>query len=242
MAMLCTDRDERMGETTTVADVQQLSVAVLARRCREEVERFLRRESSRDTFGLELFRRAVCEHDDRAWTAIFDQYGGLVRAWLQRHPAWLSVDDDADYCVNCTFERFWVAVDSDRFASFPSLAAVLRYLKLCAHSVLLDALRVREGTRRLSCVQQVAEMRASGDAMAPCDGVMANELWNAVVAAAQDEKEILVARLCLVLGMKPGEVYALHPERFADVVEVYGTKRNLLDRLRRNPVIQQFLA
>jgi hypothetical protein len=225
-----------------MVEVRRLSVAALARQCREEANRFLRRESSSGTFGLELFRRAVCERDERAWAAIFDLYAGLVRAWLHRHPAWPSVNDDADYCANCAFERFWTAVDPDRFASFPNLAAVLRYLKLCAHSVLLDALRAQEGAHRLSCNEKAVEMRASGDAMTLCDDITANDLWNAVIAAAQDEKEVIIARLCLVLGMKPGEVYALHPERFADVVEVYCTKRNLLDRLRRNPAIQHFLA
>ena len=56
-----------------------------------------------------------------------------------------------------------------------------------------------------------------------------------------DQAERLVARLCLVLDLKPREVYERHPDRFADVADVYRVKRNLLERLRRSPAIRRFL-
>ncbi len=67
------------------------------------------------------------------------------------------------------------------------------------------------------------------------------ELRRAIDAELHDEAERLVAHLCLVLDLKPREVYERHPDRFADVADVYRVKRNLLERLRRSPAIRRFL-
>ncbi len=67
------------------------------------------------------------------------------------------------------------------------------------------------------------------------------DLWQAIMAEVQHEDECLVARLCLVFHLKPSEVYAGHPDRFGSVQAVYRVKRNLLDRLHRDPAIRQLL-
>ena len=66
-------------------------------------------------------------------------------------------------------------------------------------------------------------------------------LWRAIEGEARGEDERLVARLCLGEGLRPGEVHARHPERFADVAAVYRVKRRLLDRLGSSPAIRRFL-
>jgi hypothetical protein len=236
------DRDnmQRMGDVET--NLRALSGAALTLRCSEETAKYLRRETNRDEFGLELFRRAICDRDEAAWESIFIIYHGLVRAWIQRHPARSTLDDDSDYWVNRAFERLWAAIDPDRFASFPNLAAVLRYLKLCVHSVILDELRARGPIRVASPFDILSGIPFADDASAPLDGVTCGELWDTVISVTRSEPERLVAHLCLVLGLLPGEVYARCPDQFVSIADVYCTKRNLLDRLRRNPVIQQFVG
>ena len=141
------------------------------------------------------------------------------------------------------FERFFIAVGPERFGTFPSLAALLRYLKLCAHSVLLDEARAQGGTYVDSLSQHGDEAGEAPDVAGYALGQLAGEdLWAAVQGELQDEADRLVARLCLVLGLKPREVYQRHPERYADVAEVYRVKRNLLDRLRRSPAILAFIG
>ncbi len=92
--------------------------------------------------------------------------------------------------------------------------------------------------------QAVATGAAGGvvDAEAVAAGEVAvQELRRAIDAELHDEAERLVAHLCLVLDLKPREVSARHPDRFADVADVYRVKRNLLERLRRSPAIRRFL-
>ena len=70
-----------------LVDVRRMPLAQLALQCREETEKFLRREPSRDLFCLEIFRRAICDRVQPAWAAVFAQYRGMVLAWVRRHPA-----------------------------------------------------------------------------------------------------------------------------------------------------------
>lgn len=222
-------------------DVAQLSLAELTRVCREETSRFLRNEPAGDEHCWEIFRRAVTARDARAWEAIVLQYQGMVLSWLRRHPAAPIAREDDDYWINRSFERFWSAVGPERFSDFPNLRAMLRYLKMCCHSVLLDDARSRAGTRLEPLTDSIAEASEAPDtAGAVIDQLGGQALWQAVAAEAGNEAERLVVRLCLVLDLKPREVFERHPDIFPSVADVYRTKRNLLDRLRRSPTIRAF--
>src|SRR5215210_3760781 len=227
-------------------ELRRMSLAEVARMCREETAKFLHRLPSRDEFCYELLRRAIGERDQAAWDAVFAQYRGVVLAWVRQHPAGSAVREDDEYWVNRTFERFWSAVGPERFALFPNLATVLRYLKMCAHSVLLDAVRALGPQPPVPLTEQAVATGAAGgvvDAEAVAAGEVAvQELWRAIDGELHDEAERTVAHLCLVLDLKPREVYERHPDRFADVADIYRVKRNLLERLRRSPAIRRFLA
>lgn len=216
-------------------DLAIASVAELAGACREETAKFARREPSRDSFCFELLRRALVERDEAAWAAVYAQYQGLVLGWIRRHPAVATVAEDELYWVNRTFERFWSALRAERFAAFHGLAALLRYLKLCAQSSLLDEVRARARAQ----VEELVEAQSPTNPEALTLGELGREeLWRIVAATAGDEQERLVARLCFALDLKPREVYERYPDRYAGVADVYRVKRNLLERLRRSPEIR----
>jgi hypothetical protein len=222
-------------------DVYSMPLGQLATTCREETEKFLRRLPSRDEFCFEIFRRAICDHVQAAWDVVFAQYRGMVLAWVRRHPVSASTHEDDDYWVNRTFDRFWTAIGPERFGAFSSMAAILRYLKLCTHSLLLDEVRARGGARSEELTDQVAESAEEPDVADVAIGQLSGgDLWEVVAAEAQDEAERRVAYLCFVLELKPREVYERHPNLYATVDDVYRIKRNLLDRLRRNPQIRAF--
>ncbi len=215
----------------------QLSLTALIDGCRETTARFMRREEAQEDFCLELFRRALVERGAAPWRAIFDQYHGLVVAWIRQHPATATLGDEHDYYTNRAFERFWSAVTPERFAAFPGLAALLRYLKLCAHSVLLDAARAQRARSALPGWERAV---APDAATAVVGALVGDDLWQAIEAELHDEAERLVAYGTFALDLKPTELHARYPATFATVADVYRTKRNLLDRLRRSPAIQQF--
>ncbi len=223
-------------------ETRRIPLAELVVACREETERFLRREPSRDAFCFEIFRRAVCDRDQPAWGAVFAQYRGMVLSWVRRHPVAATTREDDDYWVNRTFDRFWTAVGPERFGDFPGMAALLRYLKLCAHSVLLDEVRARAAASAEPLNDRVADRVETPDVADAAIGQLAGgDLWAVIVAEMQDEAERGVAYCCFVLDLKPREVQERHPQLYATVGDVYRIKRNLLDRLRRNARIRGFL-
>src|ERR1700687_1812393 len=123
--------------------LRDVSLVELGRRCREETLRFLRGEPRDDAFCFEVFERAVVRGEDDAWATIVAQYRGIVLAYVGQHSAAAMIREPDDYWVNRAFQRFWSAVGPERFDQFPDLAALLKYLKLCVHSVLMDEMRAR---------------------------------------------------------------------------------------------------
>jgi hypothetical protein len=224
-------------------DLRQTPLAEIAARCRDETARFLRKEETEDAFCYEIFRRAIVERDAAAWEAVYAQYRGVVLAWVRRHPMAVASDEDDAYWVNRAFDRFWGAVGPERFAAFPTMAALLRYLKLCAHSSLMDTVRASHAARFEPLSEQAAEASEEPDtADTVVDTLAGGDLWAAIQAEMQDDGERHVAYCCFALDLKPREIYERRPDLFATVDDIYRIKRNLLDRLRRSPKIRAFLG
>ncbi len=224
-------------------DVRALGLAGLADLCRQETQKYRRHEEFSGEYCYEIFRRATCDRDEVAWSALIEEYGTLVRGWILRHPARSSVHEEDDFLVNGVFERFVRAVGADRFDQFPTLAALLNYLKLCAHSVIMDEVRRRdrgaiESTDRL--LEELGE--EPGADSADLENVGARELWAAIGRSLADDDERRVVYLRLALGLAPREVQQREPMRFATVGDVYRVYRNALDRLRRTTEIRSFVC
>jgi len=220
-----------------------LPLADLARRCREETLRFLRAEPRDDQFCFELFERAIARREHQAWEAIMGQYRGIVLAYVGQHSAAAMVRESDDYWVNRAFQRFWMAVTPDRFGRFPDLAALLKYLKMCVHSVLLDEVRARRAAS-ISSLEDVPEtIPEPRDAEGAIVGKLAGqELWKAVNRELQDEPERVVAYLSFARDLRPSDIFERHPTLYAGVADVYRVKRNVIERLRRSPEIRAFVV
>jgi hypothetical protein len=219
-----------------------LSIADLARRCADETLRFVRGEPRDDSYCFEIFARAIVRREDQAWTAIMAQYRGIILAYVGQHSAAAVLHEPEEFWVNRAFARFWSAVGPDRFGQFPDLPALLKYLKLCVHSVLMDELRARRA--QSVSLDEVPENTPSiGNSEQALIGTMSGqELWSAILAELQDDAERVIAVLSFTRGLKPGEIYDRHPALYGDVADVYRIKRNVVERLRRSPHIRAFLA
>ena len=178
-----------------------------------------------------------------AWESLFTLYRGLVASWVRQHPASDSVTERDD-CVNLVFERFWVAVGPQRFAEFPSAAALLKYLKMCVHTVLIDEVRARRVTQRTLAAWPAGETLAvGGDVGVTATARLADdELWELVSREVTDEGERLLLYLTVGLDLSPRQIHARYPRVFGSVRDVYRIKRNVLDRLRRNQTVRRHLA
>lgn len=223
-------------------DERNLSTPRLAHQCQEETARYLRRETAEGSGCFELFRRAVAGRDGLAWESVVAQYERLVLAWVRQNSLRAVVNAEDEDWVNEAFARFWKAVTADRFALFPNLAALLRYLKMCVHSCLADEARSHDAQAALS-LDEAYDLPASQSVEDSASSALtAPQLWQSIQAELHDEAERLVVYLSFALDLKPTEIQARHPEYYGSVADVYRIKRNVLERLRRSAEIQAFLG
>ncbi|HNS00855.1 MAG TPA: sigma-70 family RNA polymerase sigma factor [Anaerolineae bacterium] len=231
---------------TANADLLGLSVVGLSRRCAQETTAFFQRQPYDPAFCYELFRRALLERNQRAYECLYSQYQPLVAGWVEHHPGFPGAGEEVQYFVNRAFEKLWHALTPEKFSRFADLKALLSYLKLCAHSVVIDHARARQHLLLLDEEPSDAVLggyAARGDvAEETIEQTQQQEFWRLINQRLVDEKEQAVVVGSFVLAMKPAELQVRYPHLFSDVREVYRTKQNVLDRLRRDPELRALRA
>lgn len=189
----------------------------------------------RDEQAYALFRQALVHRDPEAWRELYARYENLVAAWVRRHPWFTQTGESVAFFVNRAFDRLHSAVDPGKFRRFPNTFSLLRYLKMCTHTAILDVVRQQE-RRAFEEPPQVSE------AVDPEEEAVANlqreELWSAVFSLAQDERERVLVYGTFVCGFTPQQICQRRPDLFPSPEAVYLSKRNFLQRLRRHPRIQ----
>jgi RNA polymerase sigma factor (sigma-70 family) len=217
--------------------VEQLTVNDLAHHCAEETNKFLRQSASNDRFCLEMFRRAIVKRDQDAWACLYQQYAPLVLTWVNQHQSATSLlgQDGGAPLVNAVFAKFAQALTPVKMDNFDSLAAILKYLKMCVHSVIADEVRSRQARQYEETLETIEQEPAADDpAEDVVSGLSAQSLWQVIQEELNGEDERLLIYLAYVQGMKPSEISAQNRRYFPSVEDVYRIKRNVLERLRRN--------
>ncbi len=196
-------------------------------------------DASHELFCLELFRRAITEDCSLCWHYLHSQYYPLVRFWINR---FTQADQAAiDDLVQETLTVFLRAYTADKIVKASGLGSVLAYLKSCAVSCVLQARRIEQ--RRASESDWDEESIEAQSSTPSLESTISEKfhsqaMWAAVAECCNDERDQLIARLMLVSDLKPRAITQQYPKLFATVDEVYRVKRNLIDRLRRHPVLR----
>ena len=86
---------------------------------------------------------------------------------------------------------------------------------------------------------QAANISVEGDAI---ENAQQQAFWRVINHRLADEKEQAVVYGSFVLAMKPAELHLRYPHLFSDVKDVYRTKQNVLERLRRDPELLNLRA
>jgi DNA-directed RNA polymerase specialized sigma24 family protein len=193
--------------------------------------------SPTDCARYDVFRRAIAQRDEAAWADIALWYRPLLMTWARQRLTSMPIEESCADIADEAFARAWSALLSAGADAFPSLAAVLGYLRRCVASVTADRLRAQsdrvcfltdqEPARQLSPEQQViAELNRT-------------EVWARINTHITSECERIVVHDSLVLNLPPRTILERHPGLFDDVAEVYRIKRNLFERLRRDDDLRE---
>jgi len=225
-------------------ELQRLTLAGVAQRCAQETERFFQRQRYDAQYCFELFRRAIRDANQRAWELVYDQYRPLVAGWVERHPAFAFSPEEIQYFVNRAFEKMWTAVTPAKLGSFSSLSALLRYLQMCVHSVIVDHARAAERAELDAQPELWSDESGDGanvedDAL---DLILRQEFWQQINARLNNQKERLVVYCSFELGLKPREIYTQHRRSFRNVDEIYRVKENVLARLGRDDELRNLIG
>jgi hypothetical protein len=224
-------------------EISRLVVDELAQKCRQETNNYFRHQDHDDRYCFELFRRAIQKQDKYAWDAICVQYQSLVTGWVSQHPGFESSGEEAEYFVNGAFGKISGTLSPEKFQSFSDLGYLLRYLKMCVHSVITDYNRAADYAD-LSGLDEAEEEESPE--MSPEDQALDDSnrqaFWSLTRTRLHDEKERLVIHGSFVLDLKPQEIYEHFQSVFSDVDEIYRVKQNIIARLRRDAEFRKLLG
>jgi DNA-directed RNA polymerase specialized sigma24 family protein len=191
-----------------------------------------------DAVCYELFRRAIEQRDPDAWADIAHQYRGLLAAWAAQSSARGLIDEQPDDIADQAFARAWGALSAARFSTFPHIASLLAYLRACVRATVIDHAREQAAQQRAAQSLESAFVSATPE-QAVLEDLDRTEIWRLIMRMTGNLQEQIIVRESLVYALPPRAIQARHPEMFADVVEVYRVKRNLINRFQRNRELQQ---
>ncbi len=208
-----------------------MSIPALAEGCIGELHKFRRGEPSNDGYSLELFHRALMQHNSLAWEAVQQCFTQTMYQWLYCHPlrdVACRFESEQNYVAE-GFARFWQATAGNQHVTFTAPGAVLRYLRLSLHAVIIDTLRTYDRSSSVALPGDDEPGTLSCE-----DEYETGELWQAVRRLLPDERQRRVAYLLYHCGLKPREIVKFCGQEFDDVQEIYRLRRNIIDHLRRN--------
>ena len=222
-------------------DQKQVSLRDLAEACAES-----QRSSTSQTRSaanaapdacLELFRRAIKERDQEAWSLIYEQYRRIVFSWVSRNPVFYATGESAEYFAQDAFMRMWRHLTPEKYDRLTNMRSLMAYLKMCVNSTLIDFMR-----RQDQPTEELHESLPHPDNASTVERMDRGQLWQLVSSQVQNDKEWLVVRGLFVWGYKPNELSEKYDSVFRDVKEVYTIRENVMNRLRRDRRIRELFG
>lgn len=211
--------------------MKQLSSSKLAIECNNE-----QTDGSHEPFCFELFRRAITEGCGQSQFYLDTKYRGLVQLWVRRYLAGMNLppSQSVEDLVQDSWLQFWIYYTPAKLERANSLGELLSYFKLCTITVVAGWRRGYQKKMALEPLQPDQTPSESRVEETVVEKLAAEAVWKIIESHCQDELDLLLARLSLVVGLKPGQITEQYSRHFADVDEVYAIKRNLFSRLRRD--------
>lgn len=182
--------------------------------------------------------RAIAARDPEAWAELASRYRLLLIDWARRYAARTPTVESCEDLADQALTRAWLALSSGQTRTFPTLAALLGYLRCCVSAAVIDQARASAG-RAHAPLPDNASTGGTPEQEALDDFERA-ELWRLISRVVMTEQERVVLYEGSVLDLPSRAIHARHPELFDSVTDVYRVKRNIFSRLQRNPELRRF--
>lgn len=190
---------------------------------------------------FQLIRFAATRDDVEAWLWICEIYRKQVANWVEEHKIKINASGDTDSLIDCTFDNTWQQFRKpSKFTNFPNIRTVMGYIKACARTCVresgrpLDPIAGKNNEPDIGAQVEKQELRRliyeRLDTLWQTNEPQKQELYN---------KERIIFQEYFEWGIPPRGIYKRHQELFDSTQEVSRVKRNMLDRLYRDPIIQR---
>jgi hypothetical protein len=221
-----------------------LSIDSLATQCAEETGKFNRQERNTTQYCFELFRRALADDINEAFTQIYRVYERQVLNWVYGYSRFDQTGEDAEYFMNSAFNKFYLAVKGPKFERFSSVPSLLMYLKLCVHTAIAQYIRDQRQISAVSIDDEAAsvDLRDRKQEAQLDRGIQAADLWALIRRLLPAPADQFLARCVFTLDMKPAEIVAKYPGRWADEREISVALYRIRRLLRQDPELRRLLG
>lgn len=224
------------------------SLQQLIHQCQQERTRFRNQGDTVSPACVEIFRRAF-GGDQSAWSALWETFQPLTRAWLnaalnvegvdEQFIRFVRSNDEFDSILNTAWANFSrSAPKSTTLLQTDQLGPVLKYLRNCVKTALFDAIDdFLSKQERDDSIDDLPEsvMQAS---QPRADSVL-EEVLARIDSLLQDDKERLIFQLRFLEEMKPAEVLTLHGDLFVNIEQVFQAIKRIALRFRKDPALQR---
>ena len=174
---------------------------------------------------VEMCRRAVTQHDQRARQRVQYKVSGVMRDNLRHHPWYGQIRQagNEEQFIALAFERFWQSANvpvnglHEQQEWFNDQSAIFRRLRAALNSVVLETLRANTRQR---------EMRTRSTQLSD-----AHSLWGLIQRLVPDRREQRVAYLLYHCGLKPTEIVRSCSDEFTDTQEVKRLSYSVLEKI-----------
>ncbi len=231
-----------------ILETPDLTIEEIIGRCRHEAQQSQAYGTVISPSAALLFRRAIQQRDQTAWTFIYEFYASRVEEWVRGYLSLFGTRLDCqeiESLVNAAFARFFQSYSAEKLAHSDSLASILCYLKLCTRTVVSNELRRLQARSRevLFDVTDLGSRIVLDDPAAQVIQSMTTQgLWQVIQEELRNEDERLLIYLTCMRDMTPREISRQYAQRFATPSDIYRMKQNALEWLARNHRIQAYLA
>ena len=217
------------------ANLPGLALDDLARQCAQQTDRYRKRLDHDLRYCLEIVRRAIRRSDHQAWEVFENQSRSQVASWVRRHPGYDECGEGVDDLIRHAFEKLWrsFSADVNKLDKFTNYQSWMKYLQMCVHSVIVDALRSNRPTLEIP-----EDLFYQPERRFPA----VQDLWEYIARQLKDDKERLAVESFLLYGTEPQSLYQQFPNRFESVKEIYRIRQNVLARLRRDSTFRELFG
>lgn len=199
-----------------------MNLEIIVENCLNEMTNFKVSGVGDSDHCLQLFRMGIQEQNHEAFSAIYSNFEVQIKKWIYAHSKFAQTGEDVEHFVSVTFSKLYHALEGEKFERMQNFASVMKYLRLCVNSVVIDYLRsLPPPTVNIDDISLTVQSTQNDIAL--------EEIWERILTSLPDPEDQLVARKVFIEGYKPAEISQQHPDMF----ETPRTVSVALQRIRR---------